>query len=70
MTRQEIVASAIANARAGRRGAPPVTNVLELLRSISDGRLYHEVMDDARAVLVALAEDGIEILEIIGRKNV
>lgn len=59
MSRQEIIASAIANARAGRRGVPPVKNVLEIIRSISGGKLYNEVMDDAHAVMSALAEDGV-----------
>lgn len=59
MSRQEIIASAIANARAGRRGVPPVKNVLEMIKPIADGKLYNEVMDDARAVLSALAEDGV-----------
>lgn len=55
MSTQEIIASAIANARAGRRGAPAVENVLDLIRPISGGKLYDEVMDDARAVMAALA---------------
>ena len=44
-------AAAIANARAGRRGAPLVTNVLDLL----SGDLLAEVVADARAVMTALA---------------
>lgn len=49
----EAAAAAIANARGGRRGAPAVNNILELLQRISDGKLYREVMEDARAALKA-----------------
>lgn len=51
-----IVASAIANARGGRRGVPPVVNVLDLLPE----SLRTEVLDDARAVVVALEREGCE----------
>lgn len=46
------VASALANARGGRNGAPAVANVLELLQS-SPGlrKLYDEVMEDARSAI-------------------
>ncbi len=53
MTRQEIIAAAIANARGNRRGAPAVTNILDMIKPISGGKLYDEVMDDARAVIAA-----------------
>jgi len=53
----ELIAAAIANARAGRRGAPAVSNVLTLIKSISGGKLYDEVMDDARAVVAAISEE-------------
>lgn len=42
-------AAAIANARAGRRGAPPIVNVLDILPE----RLRDEVMEDAEAALEA-----------------
>jgi len=55
----EKAAAAIANARGGRRGAPPVSNVLELLQSLKStprvgNALYDEVMEDARAALEAV----------------
>jgi len=47
-------AAAIANVRAGRKGAPPISNVLELLQSSPKlQHLYDEVMEDARAALEA-----------------
>ncbi|HEX8851255.1 MAG TPA: hypothetical protein VF761_17145 [Gemmatimonadaceae bacterium] len=53
-------AAAIANARAGRRGAPPVSNVLDILKGLqgaaTGGSLYDEVMDDARVALEAAAQ--------------
>lgn len=49
----EAAAAAIANARAARRGAPAVSNVLVLLKTINGGKLYDEVMEDARAALDA-----------------
>ena len=54
MSVEEIAAAAIANERGGRRGMPPITNVLELLPD----NLLEEVMGDAKAVLeaVGLAE--------------
>lgn len=55
MSRQEIIASAIANARGGRRGIPMIKNVLDVLPE----KLRDEVMDDAAAVLRALADDGV-----------
>jgi hypothetical protein len=53
---RERVATAIANRRAGRRGAPAVSNVLEILKAIYGGKLYREVMDDADAVIEAMRE--------------
>ena len=44
-----VAAAAIANARAGRRGAPHITNVLDILPP----RLLGEVMEDAKAALEA-----------------
>jgi hypothetical protein len=52
-TEIEAAAAAIANARGGRRGAPAVSNILELLRRIQGGKLFDEVMEDARAALEA-----------------
>ena len=45
-------AAAIANARAGRRGAPAVSNILDVLPEM----ILDDVVADARAVLAALAE--------------
>ena len=47
----KIVAAAIANARGGRRGMPPIKNILDILPA----KLREEVLDDASAVLAALA---------------
>ena len=44
------VAAAIANARGGRRGAPPISNVMDVLPQ----KLKDEVRDDARAILSEL----------------
>lgn len=54
-TREQIeaAAAAIANARSARHGAPQVANVLELLRRLPGGKLYNELLDDARAALEA-----------------
>lgn len=52
----ELIAAAIANRRAGRRGAPAVSNVLTLIKSISGGKPYDEVMDDAQAVIAAISK--------------
>jgi len=54
--RQERVrraAAAIANARAMRRGAPPISNVLVLLERVAGGKLLREVLEDAEAALAA-----------------
>lgn len=45
----EAAATAIANARGGRRGMPPISNVLELLPE----KLRTEVLEDAEAALTA-----------------
>lgn len=50
----EVAAAAIANARAGRRGMPPVSNVLEILEMLP-GKLLEEVREDARAALDAVS---------------
>ena len=53
----EAAAAAIANARAGRRGAPAIENVLEVLNGNPRlSRLYTEVMADAAAALLAAEE--------------
>ena len=49
-----VVAAAIANARGGRRGMPPIVNILELLPTT----LLAEVMADAEAVLSAMEQGG------------
>src|ERR1700755_2428287 len=46
----EIAAAAIANARGGRRGMPPISNVLVMLKGVSP-TLHAEVMEDAEAAL-------------------
>lgn len=46
----EQAAAAIANARGGRRGMPPISNVLEMLPA----NLVEEVTEDARAALEAV----------------
>jgi hypothetical protein len=51
----ELAAAAIANRRGGRRGMPPVSNVLEMLRGAAP-TLYAEVMEDAEAALTAVFE--------------
>ena len=48
--KEEKVATALANARGGRRGMPPIENVLEMLPP----KLLEEVMDDAKQVLKVL----------------
>jgi hypothetical protein len=53
---KEAMAAAIANARAGRRGAPPIANILELLGSKpATAKLRDEVLDDADVALKACA---------------
>lgn len=52
----ERAAAAIANRRAGRRGMPPVSNVLEMLKAVQGGKLVDEVIDDARAVIASMRE--------------
>ena len=47
--RLRAAAAAIANARSGRRGAPAIANVLDIL----PGKLFDEVVEDARAALDA-----------------
>ena len=47
----ERAAAAIANARGGRRGMPPIKNVLDILPD----KLRREVMEDAEAALEAAA---------------
>lgn len=42
-------AAAIANSRGGRRGVPPITNILDLLPA----KLLEDVMEDARAAIEA-----------------
>ncbi|MBE7203885.1 MAG: hypothetical protein INR70_39665 [Parafilimonas terrae] len=48
----EAAAAAIANARAGRRGSPPISNVLEMLEQLSP-KLLAELVEDAEAALGA-----------------
>lgn len=49
----ELAAAAIANMRGGRRGMPPISNVLEMLKGAVP-TLYAEVMEDAEAALDAV----------------
>ncbi len=60
----ERVARAIANRRGARRGAPEVSNVLVLLKVVSGGKLYDEVMDDARAAIAAMREPTEAMLNV------
>ena len=55
MTEPEIqaAAAAIANARGMRRGAPHVENILDVLRASNLGKVYLEVVEDAKAALTA-----------------
>lgn len=48
----EAAASAIANSRGARMGAPAVTNVLEILKRAAP-RIHAEVLEDATAALEA-----------------
>lgn len=48
----KLAAAAIANARGGRRGMPPVKNILELLPQ----KLVDEVTEDAEATLHAVGD--------------
>ena len=50
----EVAAAAIANARGGRRGMPPIENVLEMLAGAAP-TLHAEVMEDAEAALAAVS---------------
>ncbi len=53
-TAVEAGAAAIANARASRRGVPPISNILVFLRTRPILRhLYEEAIDDARAAIAA-----------------
>lgn len=54
---QSYIAGAIANARGMRRGAPTVSNVLDLLPE----KLKEEVLDDAANVISELKSEGYEI---------
>ncbi len=50
----EAAATAIANARASRRGLPPISKVLVFLRTRPNlSHLYDEALDDARAAIAA-----------------
>jgi len=48
----EAAAAAIANARGGRRGAPPIRNILEMPEQLSP-KLLAQVVEDAEAALTA-----------------
>jgi hypothetical protein len=47
-----IVATAIANSRAMRRGCPPIGNILDILPKV----LLEEVLEDAESALKAIEE--------------
>lgn len=53
----ELGAAAIANARGGRRGMPPISNVLAMLPP----NLRAEVLDDMKAVVSAIDAAGYRI---------
>ena len=61
MTMVERVAARLANNRAVRNGAPAVMNVLEFIKPLAGGKLYDEVMEDARAALEAMREPSIKM---------
>lgn len=48
----EKAATAIANMRGGRRGVPPIDNVLDILPE----KVRLEILEDAEAVLQAIGE--------------
>ena len=52
----ERLAAVLANRRAGRRGAPSVKNVLEMLRAAGLQKLVDEVIEDAEALLEEMRE--------------
>lgn len=60
-----IIASAIANSRAMRRGMPSVTNVIDLLLS----PIKEELLDDADNVINELEKNGISIEEKLKDKK-
>lgn len=49
------IATAIANARGGRRGVPPIVNILDVLPE----KLVNEVLDDADAVIDAIKSHNV-----------
>lgn len=56
----EAAATAIANARGMRRGAPPVSNILDVLKGlpkIGNRTIYDDLIEDATAALEAAAKD-------------
>jgi|GEM_PF-1881386 len=55
---KEVGVAAIANARGGRRGVPPIANIVEVLPA----RILAEVSEDMDAVMTALAAAGYVIL--------
>ena len=57
---KEIIASAIANARGMRRGAPSISNVLDILPD----KLKNEVFDDADNIIKELEAAGFVISEV------
>jgi hypothetical protein len=54
----KVIAAALANARGARHGMPPVTNVLDALKSVGGGKLIAEVTEDADAALSAIEGAG------------
>jgi hypothetical protein len=65
MTRETLIkaiAAALANARGARHGMPPVTNVLEALKSVGGGKLIAEVTEDAESALSALEVAGAVVV--------
>lgn len=57
---KEIIASAIANARGMRMGAPSISNVLDILPD----KLKNEVFDDADNIIKELEAAGFVISEV------
>jgi hypothetical protein len=58
LTTRELIASEIANARGMRRGAPSISNVLDILPE----KLKNEVLDDADNIIVALKKDKEQLI--------
>ena len=59
---EEIAVSALANSMGGRKGAPPIDNVIALLPD----DIKSDLTDDVRAIFKALLDAGLEVRETHG----